>query len=404
MNGRTVVKAAGKAKRTAHGVAKGAAMVLPWLVLAGVAGIFARDQFRARLPELAEPELRRSRHRGRSAEAPTDIPGRGWKDIAWRTAREAQADDIAGVARSIAYSGLLAIFPALAAFVSIYGLFADVSTARQHLAALTGLVPADALTLLGDQMVRIAKANDAGLSATAAFGLLISLWSANSGVTALFRGLNIAFDETEKRGIVHRTLATLAFTVGMLAFLLISAAAVIAAPTVLNFFHAGGLLPLLAWLRWPALILITVVALSLLYRYGPSRERAQWRWVSVGAVAAAVLWMAASVAFSWYLTNVAHYSATYGSLGAVFGFIVWLWLSSVVILLGAELNAEIEHQTARDSTTGSPEPLGDRGAAMADEVGKPAPKLRTPKALLSFFRDPDPHSEEAQRAQERAAS
>jgi membrane protein len=317
--------------------------------------------------------------------------------------REVQADDILGVARSISYSGLLALFPALAAFVSIYGLFADVVTARIHLAGLTGVVPADALTMLGDEMVRIAAANDAGLSFTAITGLLVSIWSANAGMTALFKGLNVAFEETEKRNFIRRSLVTLAFTVGMLAFLVLSAAVVIAAPAVLGFFHVRAYAEALAWVRWPLLLAASTFGLSMLYRYGPSRERARWRWVSIGAVTAAVLWLAASVLFSWYLSNFAHYQATYGSLGAVFGFMVWLWLSSVVILLGAELNAEIEHQTARDSTTGAPEPLGERGAAMADEIGRPAPTRLTPKSVLRFLRRRDPEVEKLQQAQEKAA-
>jgi membrane protein len=389
-------------------VLKGAGLVWPWVVLAGVAGLIARDQLKGRTPATeASTAPFRDRtgraDRGRAADAPAEIPRRGWKDIFWRTAREVQADDILGVARSIAYSGLLALFPALAAFVSIYGLFADVVTARIHLAGLTGVVPADALTMLGDEMVRIAAANDAGLSFTAVTGLLISVWSANAGMTALFKGLNVAFEETEKRNLIRRTLITLTFTVGMLAFLVVSAGAVIAAPAVLRFFHASGVAPILAWLRWPALLAVSTFGLSLLYRYGPSRERARWRWVSVGALFAAVLWLAASVLFSWYLSNFAHYQATYGSLGAVFGFMVWLWLSSVVILVGAELNAEIEHQTARDSTTGTPEPLGDRGAAMADEIGRPAPTRLTPKSVLRFMRRRDPEVEKLQQAQEKAA-
>ena len=380
-------------------IIKQAARLLPWAVLAGVAGVLAREHFAAaRLPHDAAGDETASRgDRGRGAENPTEITRRGWKDILWRTVREVQADDILGVARGVAFAGLLAIFPALAAFVSIYGLFADPGQAREHLSALTGIVPADALTLIGDQMVRIAIANEAGLSATAAFSLLLSIWSANAGMTALFKGLNIAFEESERRGYFRRTLITLAFTIGMVAFLILSAGAVIAAPSVLAFFHIEGILPATAWLRWPALLAIATLGLSLLYRYGPSREHARWRWVSVGAVAASVAWLAASVGYSWYLTSFAHYQTTYGSLGAVFGFMVWLWLSAVVILIGAELNAEIEHQTACDSTTGAPEPLGERGATMADEVGGPAPSRLTPKTVLRFLgRRPSPKDEREQ--------
>jgi len=355
--------------------ARVAGKALPWLVLAGVAGTLAADEARQRRAAAAPGPVPpvADRGRGRHADTPWTIPPAGWKDIAWRTAKETIDDDVVAVARGVAFSGMLALFPALAAFVSIYGLFADVAAAREHLAALTGFVPASALTMIGDQMVRIAAANDAGLSATAVLGILVSVWSANAGIKALFRGLNIAFEEKEKRSFLKLHLATLAFTVGGVVFFALAAAAIIGVPVAFEFFGAQGVLPLFAALRWPALLAVTVVGLGLLYRFGPSREDARWDWISPGALAAAVLWMAASGLFSWYLTSVADYEATYGSLGAVFGLMVWMWLSAVVILFGAEINAEVEHQTARDSTTGPPEPLGQRGAAMADEIGRPAP-------------------------------
>lgn len=362
--------------------AKAAGKALPWFVLAGVAGVLAVDEFKAHRATAADPAQSIPDHgRGRHADNPWSIPAAGWKDILWRTVREAIDDDIVSVSRSVAFAGVLALFPALAAFVSIYGLFADVGAAREHLAALTGFVPAQALTLIGDQMVRLAEANDAGLSATALFGLLISVWSANAGVKSLFRGLNIAFEEDEKRNVFKLHLATLAFTVGGVLFFAFSAGAIIGVPVALSYFGAQGLTPLFAALRWPAMVAVTVVGLSLLYRFGPSRENARWRWVTPGATAAALIWMGASALFSWYLTDIARYEAAYGSLGAVFGLMLWMWLSAMVVLLGAELNAEIEHQTAKDSTTGAPEPLGERGAAMADEIGRPAPTRIVPAKL-----------------------
>ena len=364
---------------------KAAGQALPWLVLAGVAGTLAIDELKARRRAAEEHPAGEPRDRGRRAEQPAAIPRLGWKDIAWRTVREVQADDIVAVARGVAFAGVLAVFPALAAFVSIYGLFADVGAAREHLAALTGFVPAAALTMIGDQMVRIADANDAGLSATAASGLLLSVWSANSGMKALVKALNVAFEEDEKRNLVKLHLITLAFTVGGVAFFGLAAAAVIGVPAAIKFIGAAGILPLLEVLRWPALLAVMVVGLAILYRFGPSREDARWRWITPGAVAAALLWMAASGAFSWYLTNVADYEATYGSLGAVFGFMIWTWLSVLVVLFGAELNAEIEHQTAKDSTTGAPEPLGERGATMADEVGEPAPASVLPEGVRKWL-------------------
>jgi membrane protein len=311
----------------------------------------------------------RERDRGRAAAGPRQIPAKGWKDVLWRTWKEVGEDDVPTVAQAIAFSGMLALFPALAAFVSVYGLFADVGAARQHLAALTGIVPAEAMTLIGEQMVRIAAQKDASLSFTFLVSLALSLWSANSGVKALFKGLNIAYEETEQRNFLRLNLITLSFTVGTIAFLALAIAAMVVVPVLLNTIGLSLGAQVLALLRWPALLALASLGLSAIYRYGPSRDKPKWRWVSPGSLAAAVAWMAASALFSWYLTNFGHYNETYGSLGAVFGFMMWLWLSGVVVLVGAELNSELEHQTAVGSTEGAPQPLGQRGARMADTVG-----------------------------------
>ena len=318
----------------------------------------------------APAEARREPERGRNADKPTDIPAKGWKDVLWRTFREYRQDDIASVARSIAFSGMLALFPALAAFVSIYGIFADVETARSQLASLAGVVPAGAATFIGEQMVRIAAQHQATLSFTFVLSLLLSIWSANAGMKALFSGLNIAYEEKEKRNFFKLNLITLTFTLGAVLFVALAMGAVIVVPVILEVLNIQGLGQVLALLRWPVLLLLTMLGLAAIYRYGPSREKPKWRWVSQGSVAASIMWLAGSILFSWYLGNVADYNATYGSLGTVFGFMMWLWLSAVVILLGAEINAEAERQTVKDSTTGEPEPMGDRGAQVADTVGQ----------------------------------
>ena len=329
----------------------------------GVAGAARRKAGR---PEVSAEE----RNRGRAAETPAGIEPLGWTDILWRTGKEIGADDLATVARSIAFSAMLALFPALAAFVSVYGLFADVETAREHLAGLTGVVPAEAMTLIGDQMVRLAQASEANLSLAFIFGVLLSVWSANAGMKALFKGLNIAYEETESRGFIRLNLVSLAFTVGTVLLLAVAMAALVALPVALELLRVDAAVIGLSHLRWPLLLVGVSLFLSLLYRYGPSRAAPKWRWVSVGGAVAAVLWMGGSALFSWYLTRFADYDATYGSLGAVFGFMTWLWLSSTIVLVGAELNAEIEHQTARDTTTGPEQPLGARDAMMADTVGE----------------------------------
>lgn len=306
--------------------------------------------------------------RGRHATKPSEIPKKGWRDVLWRTWKESNDDQITRVAGGVTFFGLLALFPGLGAFVALYGLFADVAEVRKHLAVLAGVLPHDILVFVGDQMVRIAGQKESGLSFAFAGALLLSLWSANAGMKALFQGLNIAYDEREKRGFIKVNLVTLGFTVGAILFMLMALAVVVAVPVVLSFLGLND--SALAILRWPALLAGMVAALAVVYRYGPSREHARWRWVTWGSVAASGLWIVGSLAFSLYLTNFAHYDRTYGSFGALIGVMMWLWMSSIIVLLGAELNSEIEHQTTVDSTTGAPKPLGARGAEMADTVGK----------------------------------
>jgi membrane protein len=217
-------------------------------------------------------------------------------------------------------------------------------------------------------MLNIAKARDASLGLTFIVGLLLSLWSANAGVKALFDALNIAYDETEKRSFVALTVTSLAFTIAGLVFMLVATGALVLMPLVFSFLGFGD--SLLAVARWPILLLCMVVGLAAVYRYGPSREHPRWRWVSWGSALASLLWLGASLVFSWYMSNFAHYDRTYGALGAVVGGMTWMWLSTIIILLGAELNSELEHQTACDSTTGRPLPMGARGASMADTLGE----------------------------------
>ena len=301
---------------------------------------------------------------GRGAERPTTIPLAGWVQILWRTAREIRDDDVLSIGRGVAFSALLALFPMLAVFVSLYGLVADPAVARGQLIALAGFVPAAGLQILGDQMVRLSMAGHAELSLTFVGGLLLSVWSANGGVKALIEGLNIAYDEQEKRGFLSLNLWSFGFTLGALAFFVVASGLVVGAPIVLRTLRIDPSLIPLAWLRWPALVATLMMGLALLYRHGPSRRRVRWRWISMGSLAAALAWIAGSALFSWYLTNIADYDAAYGPLGALFGFMVWLWLSAVVVLCGAELNAEIEHQT-----TGAPEALraaGDDGDPSRD--------------------------------------
>ena len=323
--------------------------------------------------------------RGRCAHWPFAIPPLGWKDIAWRTYREMGRDRLATLSGGITYYILLATFPAIAAFVSLYGLFSDVNTVERQLTHLSAILPRDAVALIGAQMIRLATQGHTTLSAAFVVSTLLSVWSANAGMKSMVDALNITFDETEKRDYVRRSLFTYVATLGALIFLALVISVLIAAPV---FFHDLGLRRLGVWwgpVRWLTVFLIAAGAFILLYRYGPSRRHARWRWVVFGGLGAALAWMAVSLAFSWYVNNVAHFGVTYGSLGAMIAYMLWVWVSAMVVLTGAELNAEIEHQTAVDTTIGRGLPIGERGAVMADTVGKAF--TTSPREAANYFAD-----------------
>jgi membrane protein len=308
--------------------------------------------------------------RGREADTPAQIPSLGWKDILWRTYEGFGQDRLMSVAAGVTYYALLALFPAVAALVSIYGLFADPATIQDHLAALSGVLPAGALDIIREQVVRIASAGEGTLGLSFVIGLAVSLWSANAGMKAIFDALNIVYDEEEKRSFVKLNLESLTFTLAAVGFILLSLAGIVVLPVLLDFVGLGsGLEWLLAIARWPVLLTVVLAGLAVLYRYGPSRDKAEWKWVTPGGIVAAVLWLVVSMLFSWYVANFGSYNETYGSLGAVIGFMTWIWISGIVVLLGAEINAEMEHQTAKDTTQGPEKPMGARGATMADTLG-----------------------------------
>ena len=323
-------------------------------------GSLAIDEARAREPG-----------RGRDARSPQDIPARGWKDVLLRVLWSISADRVLSTSGGVAFFGLLAIFPALGTVVSLYGLFADPSMVGRHLGLVAGFLPGGVLSLIADEVARISGQTTGTLGLAFVVGLLIALWSANSGVAALFDALNVVYDEKEKRSLLRFYTTTFLFTLGGIGFAVLALLGVVAVPVLLRFVGIQSVSEqLISMLRWPVLIASLMLALALIYRFGPSRNDARWRWVTWGSVAAALLWMAASMLFSWYVSSFDSYTRTYGALGAVVGFMMWLWISTVVVLLGAELNAEMEHQTAQDTTDGRPKPLGRRGAMMADHVGE----------------------------------
>jgi membrane protein len=281
------------------------------------------------------------------------------------------ADRIFSTSGGVAFFALLAVFPGIAAIVSLYGLFADASTIGNHLSLLSGFLPSGVLQLISDQITLISSQRNGTLGTAFAVGLLIALGSANSGMAALFDALNVVYDEREKRSLVRFYATTFLFTLAGIVFVILAITGVVVLPLILKFVGLAATMEwLLAIVRWPLLLAILVVSLACIYRYGPSRRDARWRWVTWGSILAAVLWMAASMLFSWYVATFDSYNKLYGSLGAGIGFMVWLWISAVIVLLGGELNAQMEHQTARDTTDGGPRPLGSRGAMMADRVGE----------------------------------
>ncbi|MDB5444644.1 MAG: hypothetical protein JWP73_3020 [Phenylobacterium sp.] len=292
----------------------------------------------------AEPAGGRHLGPGRMASSPLRIPLQGWKEILVRTYKEFTDDQISLIAAGVSFYTLLAIFPGLAAFVALYGLFSDVAQAQHDLQVLAVILPGSAVTFFGDQMIRLAEAQKGGLSLTFVVGLVTSIWSANGAVAALMTGLNIAYEQRETRNFLRRVLISLAFTLGMLVFGL-AAVAVLGAGPAVEAYAGHRAAVLLNLISWPLLLVAMGVGIALLYRFGPSRHAARFAWITPGSAAALVLWLAVSALFSLYVGNFAHYDKTYGSLGAVVGFMMWNWLSNLIILAGAELNSEVERQT-----------------------------------------------------------
>jgi membrane protein len=322
--------------------------------------------------ETYDVELRRAQElgRGRQAVHPLQIPWRGWYDIVWRTYREMQSDRLLSIAGGVSFFVLLAIFPAITALVSAYGLLFSPGTITNNLALLNDVVPDNVLSIVHEQTSRIASNSGSALSIGIVVGILVSLWSAMSGVKAMIDALNVIYEQKESRSFIKLNLVALAFTLAGFAAFLLAIASIVVLPLILSPIGLGNLTETLTRVaRWPVLLIVLLIGLAVLYRYGPDRRAARWQWVTAGSVFAAMTWIIASFLFSWYLASFANYNATYGSLGAAVGVMIWLWISTTVMLLGAELNAEIEHQTARDSTVGTEKPLGARGAVMADTVG-----------------------------------
>lgn len=310
-------------------------------------------------------------NRGHQAERPAEIPKAGWKDVFKRVKNQLAADNIDIVAAGVAFYFFLAVFPALAALFSVYGLVMDPAQVEQQLAQLSNALPEQVHQMLEERLKSLASQSGGTLGWGVVLSILISLWSANKGTKSLFEGINIAYNEKDERGFIKQNALTLLFTLGGIVLGIISISLVVAFPALIgNLGLPETLQTVLKWVRWPVLGVIIVFGLALIYKYAPDRDRPQFRWVSWGAVIATVLWLVGSLLFTWYVTNFGSYNETYGSVAAVIILMLWFNLTSYTVLLGAEINSELEHQTAKDTTIGKSKPLGDRGAYHADHVAR----------------------------------
>lgn len=319
---------------------------------------------------------------GRRADTPAQVPAKGWMDVLWRMKTQMVEDNLNIVAAGVAFYAFVAVVPGLAATIAIYALFLDPNQLQAHLSMLSDVVPGEVMPILREQITRIVEDSQAaGISAV--LGVAIALYGSAKATKALITGLNVAYDEHESRGFFRLNAIAIGLTLAGMVGVLVVFTIVTVLPSILrNIGLSEGFEWLLSLGRWPVLILLFMTALAVLYRVGPCREAPKWRWISPGAIGAAILWVLGSAAFSFYVSQFGNYQKTYGSLGAIVVFLLWLLLSAYAILLGAELNTEIERQTVRDTTTGEPEPRGGRGAYAADTVGpargetKPDPASR----------------------------
>jgi membrane protein len=306
---------------------------------------------------------------GEDADRPEQIPPRGWLQVAKRVKDEAKADNASLLAGGVAFFALLSVVPLLVAVLAIWGIFASPADATRLIRDLASGLPNSAQHLVTEQVRSIASRSNGGLGLTAALSLVLALWSASSGTKHLIEAVNTAYDEQEDRGFVNVRALALALTGGAIAFLLVAIGLIAVVPSALDDAGVPDALRVTVEIAiWPVLGLLMILSLAVLYRVAPDRADPKWRWVSWGAVVATLLWLVGSAAFALYASNLGSYDKTYGSLGGVIVLMLWLYITALVVVLGAELNAALETQTVRDSTTGPEQPLGQRGAEAADSV------------------------------------
>ena len=314
---------------------------------------------------------RREPGRGRRARKPSDIPKAGWRDILLRVWQRFGDDNISLVAAGVALNTLLAVFPAMAVLASIYGMFASPAEVGREIAPFYGILPHDAAAIIQAQLEALARPRAHTLGIAAIVSLIVSIYYSSQGVSALMSATNIAYREEERRGFVTRILVAFGFAMGAVAGFVLMLLLTVAVPLGLQHLPLPSFMSEAALaLRWILLWICAALGLAIVYRYAPSRQNPRWRWVSWGSVVAATLWLVSSVLFSLYVRDFGSYGKTYGALGGVIVLIMWFYLQSLAVVIGAEFNAETEHQTAVDTTRGPPAPMGERGAYMADTLGR----------------------------------
>lgn len=323
------------------------------------------------LPLMAKRSKRPDR-KGHRATTPLQMPSGAWKSIFARTWKRTWQDNVGLVAAGVAYYGFLALVPLIGIVVLAYGLVADPATVVANVRAMTIILPPDVAALIADQLIAAVRTAEQTKGIGIAVAALIALYGGTNGASAIITALNIAYEEKEKRSLGRFYLLAGIMTVSavILAVLALAAATTLAflgdfAPGASGMVVGAGRLA-----GYVALTLAASAVAATLYRFAPSREHAKWTWITAGSLFAAITWLLLTLGFSFYVTSVTDYDATYGSLGTIIVLLTWIYLSAYALIFGAELNSEIEHQTARDTTTGSPRPLGKRGAWAADHVAK----------------------------------
>ncbi|MDQ3246336.1 MAG: YihY/virulence factor BrkB family protein [Pseudomonadota bacterium] len=310
--------------------------------------------------------------RGHDARSPLEIPGRAWKDIAARTYKRVWDDNVGLVAAGVAFYAFFGLLSLLGLIVLTYSWVAEPQTVVGHFQTLTRILPNDIALLIGQQLMTTVQSSEGAKGLGILVALLVALYGGTNGSAAVITSLNIAYEEKEARSLLRFYFLALLMTVVavVLAMLAIAAAASVAylqtqLPQATPIAVTAGKI-----VGYALLVLVATVIAATLYRFGPSREEAKWKWITPGSLFAALTWLLLTVLFGFYVSKLTDYSATYGALGAVVALLTWLYLSAYVFIIGAELNSEMEHQTARDSTTGAPAPMGSRGAWAADNVAE----------------------------------